>query len=101
MDTGVCFFLHSDACMAILVLSQAILVPPCYFAGRTMDFTFDLNQIPVIGHKRLDLPNPDLSGDKDRGSEKGSRSGADSSNTGTDYDYVTNWAKPQLSQVRI
>ena len=64
-----------------------------------MDFTFDLNQIPVIGHKRLDLPNPDLSVDKDRGSEKGSRT-MDNTSAAEEQDYVTNWAKPQLSQVQ-
>ena len=66
-----------------------------------MDFTFDLNQMNVIGHKKLELPNPDLSGDKDRGSEKSGLCNANNcSALWEGSGYISSWSKPQLSQVQ-
>ena len=52
-----------------------------------MEFNFNMNQVSVIGHKRLDLPNHDIAMQPKVRLD------------GVEEGYVTSWEKPRLCQV--
>lgn len=53
-----------------------------------MEFKFDMNQIPVIGYKKLEIPYQELP-TQDRPKEVEFENG-----------YVTSWDKPRFCQVQ-
>jgi hypothetical protein len=67
-----------------------------FYAGRTMDFTFDLSQTPVIGRRFLV-----------KADEKGPNGGAASSPrrslslSPADNASIAGWKRPWMSQVQV